>query len=82
MFAWAVRDNVDNDSDSDGLTDSEENDIVGLGSWLNKTKDLIKQICSTSHNTPKDLINHLVELTDENLASTRQRRIRSEVDLY
>ena len=44
----------------------QQADVVGLGYWLNETKCLMKQICFSSFQTPEDLIERLVELTDQN----------------
>lgn len=44
----------------------QQADVVGLGYWLNETKCLMKQICFSSFQTPEDLIERLIELTDQN----------------
>ena len=44
----------------------QQADVVGLGYWLNETKCLMRQICFSSFQTPEDLIERLVELTDQN----------------
>lgn len=49
----------------------QEADVVGLGNWLNETKCLMKQICFSSFKKPKDLVERLVELTDEHQAGCR-----------
>ncbi len=43
----------------------QESDVAGLGKWLNETRCVLMQVCFSSSETPRTMIERLVKFTDD-----------------